>query len=155
MLYFCQEQYCCCCSGAQPCPALCNPMDCSLPGLSVPYHLLKFAQVHVHCISVMTSSHLTLWCPLLLLPSIFPRIRDFPNESALCIRWPKYWSFSFSISPYNEYSGLTSLKIEWFDLLAVQGTLRSLLQHPSLKASIFWHSTFFKALLSQPYVTNG
>ena len=95
--------------------------------------------------SVMPSNHLILCCPLLLLPSIFPSIMVFSNESVLCIRWPKYWSFSFSISPSNEYSGLTFFRIDWFDLLAVQGTLpsKSLHQHHSLKASIFWCSAFF------------
>ena len=92
--------------------------------------------------SVMTSKHLILCCPLLLLPSIIPSIRVFSNESVLCIRWPKYWSFSFSIIPSNEYSGLISFRIDWFDLLAVQGTLRSLLQHHSSKASILWPSSF-------------
>ena len=93
--------------------------------------------------SVIPSNHLILCCPLLLLPSIFPRIRVFSNESALCIRWPKYWSFSFSISLSNEYSGLISFRMDWLDLLAVQGTLRSLLQHHSSKASIFQCSAFF------------
>ena len=92
--------------------------------------------------------HLILCCPLLLLPSIFPSIRVFSNESVLCIRWPKYWSFSFNISSSNEYSGLTSFRIELFDLLAVQGTLKSLLQHYSSKASILWHSAFFMVQLS-------
>ena len=96
--------------------------------------------------SVMPFSYLILRCPLLLLPSIFPTIRDFSKESAVCISWPKYWNFSFCISPSNEYSGLISLTIAWFDLLAVQWTLRSLLQHHSLKASILWHSAFFTAL---------
>ena len=105
--------------------------------------------------SVMPSSHLILWLPLLLLPSIFPSIRDSSNESAVCIRWPKYWSFCFSISHSNEYSGLTSLKIDWFDLLSVQGTLRSHLQHHSSKASILWHSVFFMVQFSQPYMTTG
>ena len=93
--------------------------------------------------------------PLLLLPSIFPSIRVFSNESVLHIRWPKYWSFSFSISPSNEYSGLIFLRIDWLDLLAVQGTLKSLLQHHSSKASIFWHSAFFIVQLSHPYMTTG
>ena len=93
--------------------------------------------------SVMSSKHLILCCPLRSLPSIFPSIRVFPNESVLCIRWPKYWSFSFSISPSNEYSGLISFRMDWLDLLAVQGTLKSLLQHHSSKASIFRHSAFF------------
>ena len=105
--------------------------------------------------SVMPSNHLILCCPLLLLPSIFPSIRVFSNESVLHIRWPKYWSFSFSISPSNEYSGLMSFRIDWLDLLAVQGTLKSLLQHHSPKASIPQHSTFFIVQLSYPYMTTG
>ena len=100
--------------------------------------------------SVMPSSHLILCRPLLLL-SILPSIRIFSSESVLCIRWPKYWSFSFSISPSNEYSGLISFRIDWFDLLAVQGTLKSLLQHHSSKTSILWHSAFFTVQLSHPY----
>ena len=92
--------------------------------------------------SVMPSNHLILSCPLLLLPSFFPNIRVFSNESVLHIRWPKYWSFSFSISPPNEYSGLISFRVDWFDLLAVPGTLKSLLQHHSSKASVLWHSSF-------------
>ena len=103
---------------------------------------------------VILSSHLILCHPLLLLPSIFPSIRVFSNESALCIRWPKYWSFSFSISPAHEYSGLTSFRIDWFDLLAIQGTLKSLLNHSS-KESILQHSAFFMVQLSHPYVTTG
>ena len=106
-------------------------------------------------VSVMPSSHLTLWYPLLFLPSNFPSIRDFSKESAVWIRWPKYWSFNFSISPSNEYSKLISLRIDWFDLLAVQGTLKSPLQHHSSKASILWHSAFFTVHLSQLYVTTG
>ena len=103
--------------------------------------------------SVMPSNHLILCHPLLLLPLIFPSIRVFSNESALHIRWPKYWSFSFSISPSNKYSGLISLRTHWFDLFAVQGTLKSLLQHHSSKASILWCSAFFIVRLSHPYVT--
>ena len=103
----------------------------------------------------MPSSHLILCSPLLLLPPIPPSIRVFSNESTLHMRWPKYWSFSFSSSPSNEYSGLFSFGIDWFDLLAVQGTLKSLLQHHSLKASIFWHSVFFMVQLSHPYMTTG
>ena len=101
--------------------------------------LLKFMSIEL----VMPSNHLIFCCPLLLPPSIFPSIRVFSNESALCISWPKYWSFSFSISPSNEYSELISLRMEWLDFLAVQGTLKSLLQHHSSKASILWHSAFF------------
>ena len=102
----------------------------------------------------MPSNHLIL-CHPLLLPSIFPSIRVFSSESALRITWPKYWSFSFSTIPSNEYSGLTSFRIDRFDLLAVQGTLKSLLQHRSLKASILWHSAFFMVRLSHPYLTTG
>ena len=103
--------------------------------------------------SVMPSNHLILCCPLLHLPSIFPSIRVFSNESALRIRWPKYWSFSFSTSPYNEHSGLISFRMDWLDLLAVQGTLKSLLQHHSSKASILRCSAFFILQLSFPYMT--
>ena len=104
---------------------------------------------------VMPSNHLILCRLLHLLPSIFPRIRVFSKESALHIRWPKYWNFSFSISPSNEYSGLISFGMDWLDLLAIQGTLRSLLQHHSSKASILWHSAFFLVQLSHPYLTTG
>jgi len=105
--------------------------------------------------SVMPSNHLILYCPLLLLSSIFPSIRVFSSESALCIRWPKYWGFSFSISPFNEYSELISFRIHWFDLLGVQGTLKSLLQHHSSKASILRHSAFFMVQFSHLYMTTG
>ena len=105
--------------------------------------------------SVMSSNHLILYRPFLLLPSIFPSIRVFSNESALCIRWPKYWSFSFSISPSNKQSGLISFRMDWLDLLAVQGTLKSPVQHHSSKASILWCSAFFIVQLSQPYMTIG
>ena len=104
---------------------------------------------------VMPSNHLILCHPLLLPPSIFSSIRVFSNELLLCIRWPKYWSFSFNISPSKEYSGLISFRIDWLDLLAVQGTLKSLLQHHSSKESILWHSAFFMAQLSHPYMTTG
>ena len=104
---------------------------------------------------VMPSNNLILCRPLLLLPSIFPRIRVFSNESALHIRWPKYWSFSFNISPSNEHPGLISFRTDWLDLLAVQGTLKSLLQHHSSKASILWHSAFFIVQLSHSYMTTG
>ena len=104
---------------------------------------------------VMPSNHLVLCCPLLLLLSVFSSIRVFSNESVLRIRWPKYWWFSFNISPSSEHSGLISFRIDWFDLLAVQGTLKSLLQHHSLKASILWPSAFFMAQLSHPYTTTG
>ena len=105
--------------------------------------------------SVMPSNHLILCCPLLLLPSIFPSIRAFSNESALRIRWPKYWSFSFNISPSNEHPGLISFRTDWLDLLAIQGTLKSLLQHHSSKASVLWCSAFFIVQLSHPYMTTG
>ena len=115
------------------------------------WSLLKLMSIE----SVMPSSHLILCHTLLLLPSIFPSIRVFFNESVLCVRWPKYWSFSFSISPSNEYSGLSSFRIDWLDVLAVQGTLKSLLQHHSSKASILWCSAFFTVQLSHPYMTTG
>ena len=110
---------------------------------------------HVSIESVTPSHHLNLCYPLLLLPSVFPSIRLFSSESVLCIRWPKYWSFSFSISPSNEYSGLISFRMDWLDLLAVQGTLKSLLQHHSSKPSILWLSVFFIVQLSHPYMTSG
>ena len=113
--------------------------------------LLKLMSIE----SVMPSNHLILCHPLLLLPSTFPRIRVFSNESVLHIRWPKYWSFSFTINPSNEYSGLISFRIGWLDLLAVQGTLKSLLQHHNSKASILWHSAFFMVQLSHLYMTTG
>ena len=106
-------------------------------------------------VSVMLSNHLILRRPLLLLPSIFPSIRIFSNESAVCIRWPKCWSFSFNISPFNEHPGLISFSMGWLDLLAVQGILKSLLQHHSSKASILQHSAFFRVQLSHPYMTTG
>ena len=104
---------------------------------------------------MMPSNHLILCHPLFLLPAVFPSIRVFSKESVLCIRWPKYWSFSFSISPSNEYSGLISFRIDWLDLFAVQGTLKSLLQHHSSEASILWHLAFFIVQLSHPYMTTG
>ena len=113
--------------------------------------LLKFMSIEL----LMLSNHLILCCPLLLLPSIFPRIRVFSNESALCISWPKYWGFSFNISPSNEYSALISFRMDWLDLFAVQGTLNSLLQHHSSKASILWCSALFTVQLSHPYMTTG
>ena len=113
------------------------------------WSLLKFMSIE----SVMPSNHLILCHPLLLLPLIFPRIRVFSNESVLCIRWSQYWSFSFSISPSNEHPGLISFRMDWLDLLAVQGTLKSLLQHHSSKASILRRSAFFTVQLSHPYMT--
>ena len=129
-------------SVAQSCPTLCDPMSCSTPGLPVHHHS-RSSPKPMYIESVMPSNHLILSHPLLLLPSIFPSIRICLKEVALCIRWPKYWNFSFSISPSNEYSGLIYFKIDWFDLLAVQGTLKSLLQHHSSKASVLWCSAFF------------
>ena len=119
--------------------------------ISNSWSLLKFMSIQ----SVMPSNHLILCCPLLLLPSIFPSIRIFSSESVLPIRWPNDWSFSFSINPSNEYSGLISFRMDWLDLLAVQGTLKSLLQHHSSKASILLRSVFFTVQLSHPYVTTG
>jgi len=117
--------------------------------ISNSWSLLKLISIE----SVMPSNHLILCRPLLLLPSIVPCIRVFSNDSVLHIKWPKYWSFGFSISPFNGYSGLISCRIDWFDLLAVQGTLKSLLQHHSSKASILWRSAFFIVQLSHPYMT--
>ena len=124
-------------------------MDCSMPDFPV-LHCLRSLLKLMSTELVMPSKHLTLCRPLLLLPSIFPTIRDFFSESVLHIGWPKYWSFSFSISSSDEYSGLVSFRIAWIDLLDVQGTLKSILQHPSLKASILWGSAFFKVQLSHP-----
>ena len=126
-------------------------MDCSTQGFRVHHQLPELAQTYVHE-SAMTSNHLILCCPLLLLPSILPSIRVFSSESVLHIKWPTY-CFSFNTSHSNEYSGLTSFRMDWFDLLAVQGTLKSLLQHHSSKASILWHSAFFVVQLSHPYIT--
>ena len=129
-------------------------MDCSMPvfpSYTNSWSILKVMFTK----SVMPSNHLTLCHPLLLLPSIIPRIRVFSSESVLHIMWPKYWVFSFSIKPSNEYSGLISFRMNWVDLLAVQGTLKSLLQHPSSRASILWHSAFFIVQLSHPYMTTG
>ena len=144
-----------CCSAAKSCLTLCNPMGCSRPVSSVLLYLLEFAQKFMSTELVMLPNHLILCHPLLLLPSVFPSIRVFPNESALCVRWPKYWRFSFNISLPNEYSGLISFKIDWFDFLAVQGTLTSLFQHHSSKASILWHSVFFMVRPSHPYMIAG
>ena len=115
-------------------------------------YIVSYFFIHL---SVMPSNHLILCCPLLLLPSIFPSIRVFSNESALRIRWPKYWSFSFNINPSNEHPGLISFRMDWLDLLAVQGTLKSLLKHHSWKASVLLHSAFFIVQLSHPYMTTG
>ena len=130
-------------------------MDCSTPGLPVHHpnsrSILKLMSIE----SLMPSNHLTFCCPLLLLPLIFPNMRVFSNESALYDRWPKYWSFSFNISPSNEHPGLISFRMDWLDLLVVQGTLKSLLQHHSSKASILLCSAFFIVQFSHPYITIG
>ena len=136
---------------AQSCPTLCDPMDCSMPGLPVHHQLLEFSN----------SCPLSWWChptiilcqPLLLPPSVFPSIRVFANESVLCIRWLTYWSFSFRLSPSNEYSGLISFRMDWLDILGIQGILKSLFQYHSSKASILQCSAFFIVQLSHPYMT--
>ena len=125
-------------------------MDCSTPGFPVHHQLLELTQTHVHRVSDAILCH-----PLLLLPSIFPSNRVLSSESVLHIRWPEYWRFSFSLSPSNEYSELTSLRIDWLNLLAVQQPLKSLLQHHSSKASILRCSAFFTVQLSHPYITTG
>ena len=133
-------------SVAQSCPTLCDPMNHSTPGLPVHHQLPEFTQTRA-IESVMPSSHLILGHPLLLLPPIPPSLRVFSNESTVRMRWPKYWSFSFSISPSNEHPGLISFRMDWLDLLAVQGTLKSLFQHHSSKASILRGSAFFTVQL--------
>ena len=138
-----------CCSVAQSCPALCHLMNWSTPGFPVHHQLLELAQTHAHSVgdAIQPSHPLSSPSP----PWYIPSIRVFSNESVLCIRWPKYWSFSFSISPSNEYSGLISFRTDWFD----QETLKSLLQHHSSKASIIWCSAFFIVQLSHLYMTTG
>ena len=140
-------------SVAQSYPTLCNPMNCSTPGLPVHHQLPEFTQTHVHQVgdAIQPSHPLS---PLLLLPPIPPGI-IYSNESTLHMRWPKYWSFSFSVSPSNGHPGLISFRMYWLDLLAGQGTLKSLLQHHSSKASILGHSAFFTVQLSHPYTTTG
>ena len=135
-----------------------RPLDCSTPGFSVHHQFPKLAQTHVHQVSDAIQSSHPLPSPspaFILLLSIFPSFRVFSNELVLHIRWPKYWSFSFNISPSNEYSRLICLKIDWLDSLAVQGSLKSLLQHHSSKASILWRSALFMVQLSHPYMTTG
>ena len=139
---------------SQSCPTPCNYMNLSTAGLPVHHHSQSLPEA-ISVESVMPSSHLILCHPLLLLPLIFPSIRVLSNESALCIRWPKYWSFSFNISPSNEHPELICSRIDWLDLLAVQGTLKSLLQHHSSKASSLQGSAFFIVQLSHPYLTTG
>ena len=139
-------------SVAQSCLTLCDPMNRSTPGLPVHHKLQEFTQTHAHRVGdAIQPSHPLL--SLLLLPPIPPRIRVFSSESILYMRWPKYWSFSFSISPSNEHPGLISFRMDWLNLLAVQGTLKSLLQHHSSKPSIFQRSAFFTVQLSHPYMT--
>ena len=133
-------------SVTQSCPTLCNSMDCKFS-----QSLLKLMSIE----SMMPSNHLILCRPLLLPPSVFPSIRVFSSESALHIRGPKYWSFSFSISSSDEYSGLISFRMDWFGLLAIQGILKSLLQHHNSKASVIWCLAFFMVQLSHPYMTTG
>ena len=140
-------------SVAQSCLTLCDPMNRSTSGLPVHHQLSSLKLMSVE--SVVPSSHLILCHPLLLLPPTPPRIRVFSNESTLRMRWPKYWSFSFSISPSKEHPGLISFRMDWLDLLAVQGTLKSLLQHYSSKASVLRCSTFFTVQFSHPYMTTG
>ena len=141
-------------SVAQLCPTLCNPMNRSTPGLPVHHQLPQFTQTHVHRVSdaIQPSHPLS---SLLLLPLIPLSIRVFSTESTLHMRWPKYWSFSFSIIPSKEIPGLISFRMDWLDLLAVQGTLKSLLQYHTSKASILWRSAFFTVQLSHPYMTTG
>ena len=139
-------------SVSQSCPTLCDRMDYNMPGFSVHRDTRSFLKL-MSIELAMPSNHLILRCPLLFLPSIFPSIRVFSNKSLLCIRWPGYCSFSFSLSPSNEYSELISFKIDWFDLLAVQEILKSLCLHHSLKVSILQRSAFFTVQLSNPYMT--
>ena len=139
----------------QLCPTLCDPRLCSTPGFPVHHQLSEFRQTHVHRVGDAIQPSHPLSTPSPLAFSIFPSIRVFSNESVLRMRWPKYLSFSFNISPSNEYSGLISFRMDWFDLLAVQGTLKSLLHHHYLKASILHHSAFFIVQLSHSYMTTG
>ena len=141
-------------SVAQSCPTLCDPMNCSTPGLPVHHQLPEFTQTHVHRVSDAIQPSHPLLSPSPPAP-IPPSIRVFSNESALHMRWPKYWSFSFSISPSKEHPALISFRMDWLDLLVVQGTLKSLLQHHSSKASILRRSAFFTVQLSHPYMTTG
>ena len=144
----------CCYLVTLSCPTLCDPTDCSMVGFPVLHcfpELLKLMFIEL----MMPSNHLIFCGPLFLLPSIFPNIKVFSNESVIRIRWPKYWSFSFSISPSSKYSGLISFRIDCFDLFAVQETLKSLLQHHSSKASILWCSAIFMVQLSHWYMTIG
>ena len=141
-----------CSSGVQSHLTLCEPIDCSMPGFPVLHYLLEFADTHVPWVSDAIQ---LILCLLLLLPSIFPNIRGFSYESVFSDLVAKYWNFSFSTSHFNKYSELISFRIDWFNLLAVQGTLKSLLQHHSSKASVFWCSAFFIIQPSHPYMTIG
>ena len=149
-----RNSHCCCCSVTQTCPTLCNPMDCSTSGFPVLHQLLNLLKL-MSIESVMPSNQLILCGSLLLRPSIFPSIWVFSIESVLHIRWPKYWNFSFSISPSNEYSGLISFRMDWLDLLVVQGNLKSLHQYHSSKAQVLQGSAFFMVQLSYPCMTTG
>ena len=142
-------------SVTQSCPTLCEPMNCSTPGLPVHHQLPEFTQTHVHWVgdAIQPSNSLSSPSPPAL--NLSQCHWDFPNESVLPIRWPKYWSFSFSISPSNEYSGLISFRMDWLDLLIVQGNLKSLPQHHSSKASVLWCSALFLVKLSHPHMTTG
>ena len=144
--------YACCCSVIQSCLTFCDPVDCSIPGFHVLHYLSQLFKL-MSTESMMPSNHLILCHPLLLLSSIFPSIKIFSSEQGLHIRWPKYWNFSFSISPSNEQQRLISFRTDWLDLLAGQGTLKSLLQHHSSKASILQHSAIFMVQLSHLYRT--
>ena len=141
-------------SVTQLCPTLCDPMNRSTPGLSVHHQLPEFTQTHIHQVGDAIQPSHPLSSPSIL-PPIPPSIRVFSNESTLHMRWPKYWSFSFSTIPSKEHPGLTSFRMDWLDLLAVQGTLKSFLQHHSSKASILWCSAFFTVQLSYSYMTIG
>ena len=143
----------CCCSVTKLYPALCNPMDCSTPGFLVLHYLPELAQIHVHWVGDAIQASYPLLPPSP--PALNLSHWVFSSETTLCISWPKYWSFSFSISPSNEYSGLISFRIGWHDILAVQGTLKDLLQQHSSKASILRCSAFFMVPLSHPYMTTG
>ena len=142
-------------SVAQSCLILCDPMNCSTPGLPVHHQFPESTQTHVHQVSDAIQPSHPLLSPSPPAPSIFPSISVFSNESALCIRRSKYWSFSFNISPSNEHPGLISVRMDWLDLLAVQGTLKSLFQHRGSKAPVLWCSAFFIVRLSNPYITIG
>ena len=152
LILLCTQIFCCQCSVTQSCPTS-QPHGLQARQASLSLTISRSVPQLMFIASVMLSSHLILWRPLLLLPSVFPSIRDFSCESSVCIRWPKYWSFS--ISPASEYSELIPFKIDWFDLFAVRGTFRSLLQHHSSKASILWRSAFFTVQPSELYVTTG